>query len=184
MWMCLTMTPATSWRNGSKTGGPTVSAWTSPRNLSRLLTTVGRDLVPGTNVQAYDAGLQSISGLTTAANRMIYTTASDTYAVATLTSLGRNLLDDTSQGAMQSTLGLVPGTNVQAYSARLADVAALAVTNSNFIVGNGTNWVAETPATARTSLGLGTWATKAQTVSTSDASGTPAAGDVWLKYTA
>lgn len=37
----------------------------------------------GTTVQAYDAGLQSISGLTTTNYNLIYTTASDTYAVIT-----------------------------------------------------------------------------------------------------
>lgn len=47
-------------------------------------------------------------------------------------------------------------TVFQATSARLTDIAALAVTDSNIIVGNGTTWVAETGATARTSLGLGT----------------------------
>ena len=40
--------------------------------------------------------------------------------------------------------------------AQLQDVAGLAVTNGNFIVGDGSNFVAETGATARTSLGLGT----------------------------
>jgi len=48
------------------------------------------------------------------------------------------------------------GTTVQAYDAQLADVAGLAVTDGNFIVGNGTNFVAESGDTARTSLGLGT----------------------------
>lgn len=38
----------------------------------------------------------------------------------------------------------------------LTDIAGLAVTDGNIIVGNGTNWVAESGATARTSLGLGT----------------------------
>lgn len=63
-------------------------------------------LTIGTNVQAYDAGLQSISGLVTAADRMIYTTASDTYAVTTLTSYARTLLDDTSAATARTTLGL------------------------------------------------------------------------------
>ena len=48
------------------------------------------------------------------------------------------------------------GTTVQGYDAQLADVAGLAVTDGNFIVGNGTNFVAESGDTARTSLGLGT----------------------------
>jgi len=40
--------------------------------------------------------------------------------------------------------------------AQLQDVAGLAVTDGNFIVGDGSNFVAESGATARTSLGLGT----------------------------
>lgn len=40
-------------------------------------------------------------------------------------------------------------------TAGLIDISTLAVTDSNFIVGNGTNWVAESGTTARTSLGLG-----------------------------
>jgi len=43
--------------------------------------------------------------------------------------------------------------------AQLQDVAGLAVTDGNFIVGDGSNFVAESGATARTSLGLGTSAT-------------------------
>jgi len=39
---------------------------------------------------------------------------------------------------------------------QLQDVAGLAVTDSGFIVGNGANFVLETGATVRTSLGLGT----------------------------
>jgi hypothetical protein len=61
----------------------------------------------------------------------------------------------------RTNLGLVIGTNVQAYDAELSAIAALAVTDSNFIVGNGTTWVAESGATARTSLGLGSIATQA-----------------------
>lgn len=38
----------------------------------------------------------------------------------------------------------------------LSPIAGLAVTDSNFIVGDGTKWVAESSNTARTSLGLGT----------------------------
>lgn len=41
----------------------------------------------------------------------------------------------------------------QAGSARLTEIAALAITDGNIIVGNGTAWVAESGATARTSLG-------------------------------
>ena len=56
--------------------------------------------------QPSDAGLTSIAGLTTAADKMIYTTAADTYAVTTLTSAGRALLDDADAAAQRTTLGL------------------------------------------------------------------------------
>ena len=58
------------------------------------------------NKQPLDAGLTSISGLTTAANKMIYTTDSDVYAVADLTAAGRALLDDASAAAQLVTLGI------------------------------------------------------------------------------
>ena len=60
----------------------------------------------GTNVQAYDAGLQSISGLTTSADQTLYTTGSDTYAVTGLTSYARSLLDDADAATARTTLGL------------------------------------------------------------------------------
>ena len=58
------------------------------------------------NKQPLDAGLTSISGLTTAADKMIYTTGSDTYAVADLTAAGRALLDDADASAQRATLSL------------------------------------------------------------------------------
>jgi hypothetical protein len=128
-------------------------------DASAQRTTLG--VAIGTDVQAYDAALQSISGLTTSANQMIYTTALDTYATTGLTAAGRAILDDADASAQRTTLGLAIGTNVQAYDAELTAIAGLAVTNGNFIVGNGTTWVAESGATARTSLGLGTMATQA-----------------------
>jgi len=60
----------------------------------------------GADVQAYDAGLQSISGLTTAANQGIFLTGSDTYSVYTFTAAGRALLDDADAAAQRTTLGL------------------------------------------------------------------------------
>jgi hypothetical protein len=124
----------------------------------------------GTGVQAYDAGLQSISGLTTAADKMIYTTGSDTYAVTALTAAGRNLLDDADAAAQRTTLGLEIGTDVQAYNAGLADIAGITKTDGIFIVANGTNWIGESGSTARDSLGLGTLATQ-NSVGNSDWSG-------------
>jgi hypothetical protein len=49
----------------------------------------------------------------------------------------------------------------QTQNARLTDVAAITPTDNVFIVGNGTNLVGESGATARTSMGLGSIATQA-----------------------
>jgi len=63
-------------------------------------------LTIGTDVQAYDAGLDSIASLTTSANQIIYTTASDTYAVSSITAYGRSLIDDADAATARTTLGL------------------------------------------------------------------------------
>lgn len=68
--------------------------------------------------------LDSIAGLTTAADQMIYTTAANTYATTSLTSFARTLLDDAAATNARSTLGLVIGTNVQAWSADLDSVVS------------------------------------------------------------
>lgn len=65
-----------------------------------------------------------------------------------------NLSDLTNASTARTNLGLAIGTNVQAYDADLAAIAALSPTADNFIVGNGTAWTLETPAQARTSLGV------------------------------
>lgn len=67
------------------------------------------------------------------------------------------VLNGTSIQELQSgdaVAGLVIGTDVQAYDAQLADIAALSPTDNGVIVGNGTNFVLETGGTLRTSLGL------------------------------
>ena len=69
-------------------------------------------LVIGTNVQAYDAGLLSIAAATTAADSFLYTTALDVYAVGTITTFGRSLVDDADASTARATLGLVIGTDV------------------------------------------------------------------------
>lgn len=56
------------------------------------------------------------------------------------------------------------GSTVQAYDADLAAIAALAKTDGNFIVGNGSTWVAESGNTALTSLGVTATATELNTM--------------------
>jgi hypothetical protein len=83
---------------------PVSSGGTGSTTASDARTALGLQI--GVNTQAYDVGLESISGLTTAANKMIYTTASDTYAVTDLTAFARTILDDADADTVRTTLGL------------------------------------------------------------------------------
>jgi len=86
-------------------------------------TTLG--LVIGTNVQAYDAFLGSISALGTAADKMVYTTGVDTAAEAALTAFARTILDDADAAAVRTTIGA-------------GDVSAAAnLTDEALVVGDG-----------------------------------------------
>lgn len=67
-----------------------------------------------------------------------------------------NLSDLDNAATARTNLGVEIGTDVQAYDAQLTDIAGLTPTDSNFIVGDGANFVLESGNTARTSLGLGT----------------------------
>lgn len=133
---------------------------TSSSTWENFNTTTAKSLLGltiGTDVQAYDAGLQSISGLTTLADRMIYTTASDTYAVTTLTSFARTLLDDTSNSTARTTLGLGSIATQAASAVTITGGSITGITDIT-IADGGTG--ASTAGGARTNLGLGSIATQ------------------------
>jgi len=145
---------------------------TKAGNLSGLAdTTTARSnlgLVIGTNVQAYDATLNALAGLTTVADQTIYSTGADTFAMTTLSSFGRSLIDDTDASTARSTLGLAIGTNVQAYDATLAGLASVTTSADTLIYANGVDTFTTTTlssfartllddadaSTARSTLGL------------------------------
>ncbi|MFH0779656.1 MAG: tail fiber domain-containing protein [Parcubacteria group bacterium] len=168
-----------AWSNVYRSGGadvPVADGGTGASNASQARTNLG--LAISTDVQAYDADLTTYAGITPSANIQTllssanFTTArsnlglainSDvqaydadltTYAGITPSANIQSLLGSADYATARTNLGVAIGSNVQAYNAGLADVAGLSTTDSNFVVGNGTNWVAETGATVRTSLGL------------------------------
>lgn len=66
-------------------------------STSAVLTTIG--------AQPLDATLTALAGVTTAADKMIYATASDTFSTTTVTAAARGLLDDADTATMLTTLG-------------------------------------------------------------------------------
>ena len=82
----------------------TVFTLTNPAVSGDVVEWVG--LVGPATYQISDAGLTSIAGLTTAADRYIYTTANDVYTTGAITTFGRSLVDDADAATSRTTLGL------------------------------------------------------------------------------
>lgn len=104
--------------NGSA-GLGTVTSVNATSSNNNLVVTGGPVTTTGTFAFSLAGNLNSISGLTMAADQTIYATGAGTFAATSLTTFGRSLIDDADATAARSTLGLVIGTNVQAWSADL-----------------------------------------------------------------
>ena len=98
-------------------------------------------LAIGSDVQAYDAGLASIAGLTTGGGEIIYTLDTDSYATTPITAAGRAILDDANASAQRTTLGLgslavqntVESGDYDALSINTGDIANSAITTAKII---------------------------------------------------
>lgn len=93
----------------------------------------------GSDVQAYDAELAALAGLTSANNKCFYWTGAGTAATFDCSSFGRSVTNVADASALRTLAGAIIGTDVQAFD---SDLSALA--------GNSTNglWV-------RTAAGTG-----------------------------
>ena len=100
-------------------------------------------------------GATTIASSNLTASRALQSNGSGKVEVSDVTTTELGYLDGVSS-AIQTQLDAK-----QASDAQLTDIAGLTPTDSNFIVGDGSNFVTESGATARTSLGLGTIATQA-----------------------
>ena len=100
-------------------------------------------------------GASTIASSDLTASRALQSNGSGKVEVSDVTTTELGYLDGVSS-AIQTQLDAK-----QASDAQLTDIAGLTPTDSNFIVGDGSNFVTESGATARTSLGLGSIATQA-----------------------
>jgi hypothetical protein len=128
-------------------------------------------LTLGTNVQPFDAELNALAGLVSAANQLPYFTGSGTAALTTISSFARTLLADNDATAMRATLGIVDSL---ATDPEISAIAALtsAADRVPYYTGSGTAALAvfttvgrnivgsADQATARANLGLGSMATQ------------------------
>jgi hypothetical protein len=129
--------------------------------------------VSGGGGGSYGPNVDSLDDLTLAADKVLYSTASETLALADFTSFARTLLDDSNSSIARATLELTIGTHVQAFHANLTAFAGLSLIADRLPYADGTGTLSLATLTsfgrsliddaaasnARTTLELGSLAT-------------------------
>lgn len=86
-----------------------LSPWTLPANPTASAQAANKSYVD-TSAQPADATLTALAGLATGADKVPYSTGTDTFAQADLTSFARTLLDDPDAATARGTLGIDAAT--------------------------------------------------------------------------
>lgn len=97
--------------------------------------------VIGTNVQAWDADLDAIAALVSAADKLPYATGAQTWALTDLTTFGRSLIDDANAATARGTLGLGTFSLLNSLAiGSLSDVTITAAATGDYLRYSGTAW--------------------------------------------
>lgn len=96
---------------------------------------------PGTDVQIYDASLESLADLATAANKIVYTTAAATYAEADLSSFVRGILGSANAAALATAASLIasPGSSTDNRIVRWNGTGGTGVQSSGITIDDSDN---------------------------------------------
>jgi hypothetical protein len=124
------------------------------QQVSQMQSVLG--VVPGTDVQVFDDHLEDLGGLdaVSGADKFMYSDGSGSWAYGDITTAGRAILDDADADAQRTTLGLAIGSDVQAYSDLLKDVADASFQSVDLIQYDGNNLVRYTVDDLKIALGV------------------------------
>jgi hypothetical protein len=117
--------------------------------------------------QPLDATLTALAGLATGANKLPYSTGTDTFSQADLSAAGRALIDDADASAQRTTLGLGTAAVVNTGTGA-SDVPTITQADGRYLSIADDLSDLSSPSNARSNLGLGTAATRNVGVGGSD----------------
>ena len=107
---------STTAASNTSVGGVDISENCSPANVNNAIRALMADIASGidggdfattSGLQAEDATLTALAGVTTAADKLIYATGADAFSTTDITAYGRTVLGLASAAALRSNIGAV-----------------------------------------------------------------------------